>query len=346
MARQPRFRDFGAPGTRNDAATRISISWQPEAMMESSGDFNNTPELDYDGFIDVVRSLCGRYTPARIEPETFGGRARAGSICGFMTVDLSCNAHRVERTYRDVRLDGMEHYYALIQFSGQSTMVQNDRVAELAVGDIALVDANRPVNYFCENRTGRWLSLHLPRQSLISYLGFEPEGGLYRHRQTLAARLCFRLIQDAVNECDSSPASAEPYMQLAIYDLLGALFAAPDLSTISSHTDKLFKRVCGIIKDRFAEPDFGPCEVAAEVGISQRYLQKLFTARSSTCTELIHSVRLDHAARLLDRRRLLNTSQPISEIACASGFSNYTHFARQFRRRFGHPPVAHAGDHD
>ena len=314
--------------------------------MESSGDFNNTPELDYDGFIDVVRSLCGRYTPARIEPETFGGRVRAGSICGFKTVDLSYNAHRGERTNRDVRLDGKEHYYALIQFSGRSTRVQNNRVAELAVGDIALVDASRPVNYFCENGPGRWLSLQLPRQSLISYLGFEPEGGLRRHRETLAARLCFRLIQDAVNECDSSPASAEPYMQLAIYDLLGALFAAPDLSTISSHTDRLFKRVCGIIKDRFAEPDFGPCEVAAEAGISLRYLQKLFTARSSTCTQLIHSVRLDHAARQLHRRRLLNTSQPISEIAYASGFSNYTHFARQFRRRFGHPPVAHAGDHD
>ena len=314
--------------------------------MEWSGDFNTTPELDYEGWIDVVRSLCGRYTPGRIEPETFSGRASAGSICGFMTVDLSCNAHRVERTNRDVRLDGMEHYYALIQFSGRSTMVQNDRVAELAVGDIALVDATRPVTYISENRPGRWLSLHLPRQSLISYLGFEPEGGLCRHGETLAARLCFRLIQDAVNECDSSPASAEPYMQLAIYDLLGALFAAPDLSTISSHTDKLFKRVCGIIKDRFAEPDFGPCEVAAEAGISLRYLQKLFTARGSTCTDFIHSVRLDHAARQLHRRGLLNTSQPISEIAYASGFSNYTHFARQFRRRFGHPPVAHAGDHD
>ena len=316
--------------------------------MESRRDFNNTPELDYDGFIDVVRSLCcrGRYTPARIESETFGGRARAGSICGFKTLDLSFNSHRVERTSRDVRLDGMEHYSALIQFSGQSTMAQNDRVAELAAGDIALVDATRPVNYFCENTPGRWLCLQLPRRSLISYLGFEPEGGLCRHRETLAARLYFRLIQDAVNECDSSPASAEPYMQLAIYDLLGALFAAPDLSTISSHTDKLFKRVCGIIKDRFAEPDFGPCEVAAEAGISLRYLQKLFTARSSTCTQLIHSVRLDHAARQLHRRGLLNTSQPISEIAYASGFSNYTHFARQFRRRFGHPPVAHAGDHD
>src|SRR5258708_37605016 len=133
-----------------------------------------------------------------------------------------------------------------------------------------------------------------------------------------------------MDECDSSPASAEPYMQLAIYDLLGALFAAPDLPTISSHTDKLFKRVCAIIEDRFAEPDFGPCEVAAEAGISLRYLQKLFTVRSSTCTHFIHSVRLDHAARQLHRRVLLNTSQPISEIAHASGFSNYNHFDRQF----------------
>jgi AraC family transcriptional regulator, positive regulator of tynA and feaB len=315
-------------------------------MMESNGDFNSTPELGYEGFIDAVRSLCGRYTPGGVEPETFGGRVRAGSICGFMTVDLSCNAPRVDRTNRDARLDGMEHYYAIIQVSGRSTMVQNDRVAELAVGDIALVDATRPVTYFSENRPGRWLSLHLPRQSLISHLGFAPEGGLCRHGETLAARLCFRLIQDAVNECDSSPASAEPYLQLAIYDLLGAVFAAPDLPTVSSHTDKLFKRVCDIIKDRFAEPDFGPCEVAAEAGISLRYLQKLFTARSSTCTHFIHSVRLDHAARQLHRRGLLHASQPISEIAYASGFSNYTHFARQFRRRFGHPPVAHAGDQD
>src|SRR5258705_2663878 len=120
-------------------------------MMESSGDFDNTPELDYDGFIDVVRSLCGRFTAARIEPEpeTFGGRVRVGSIRGFKTVDLSFNGHRVERTNRDVRLDGIEHYCALIQFSGRSTMVQNDRVAELAVGDIALVDATRPMNSFC-----------------------------------------------------------------------------------------------------------------------------------------------------------------------------------------------------
>jgi AraC family transcriptional activator of tynA and feaB len=40
----------------------------------------------------------------------------------------------------------------------------------------------------------------------------------------------------------------------------------------------------------------------------------------------------------------LDTRQPISQIAYASGFSDYTHFARQFRRRFGHSPGAHGRD--
>jgi AraC-like DNA-binding protein len=139
--------------------------------------------------------------------------------------------------------------------------------------------------------------------------------------------------------------SANAYMRLAFYDLLGALFAPSDPEDASLHTDKLFARIRDIIKDRFADPDFGPCEVAVEAGISLRYLQKLFTARNSTCSHFIHSVRLDHAVRLLERRSFLKTSQPISEIAYASGFGDYTNFIRKFRRRFGHTPGSHSGDH-
>ena len=152
------------------------------------------------------------------------------------------------------------------------------------------------MTYFSENRPGRWLSLHFPRESLVSHLGLEPEGGLYRRGETLAGRALFRLIQDAVDGCGSSSASTEPYVQLAIYDLVGALFAPSDPS-ISSHSDKLFKRISSIIKDRSADPAFGPAEVAAEAGISLRYLQKLFTARNSSCTHFINSARLNHAAR-------------------------------------------------
>jgi AraC family transcriptional activator of tynA and feaB len=134
-------------------------------------------------------------------------------------------------------------------------------------------------------------------------------------------------------------------MQLAVYDLVGALFAPSDAWPVSRHADKLFTRIRGVIKNGFADPDFGPGEVAAEAGISLRYLQKLFTERGSTCSEFIYSLRLDHAARLLHRRASLGTGQPLSEIAYACGFRDYAHFARKFRRQFGYAPGAHSGAH-
>jgi AraC-like DNA-binding protein len=132
-------------------------------------------------------------------------------------------------------------------------------------------------------------------------------------------------------------------MQLAVYNLVGALFAPPDSPSLSSgHANKLFMRIRGLIKERFADPDFGPSEGASEAGISLRYLQKLFTQRGFTCTEFIYSLRLNQAARLLERRKLLSLSEPISAIAYACGFRDYTHFARKFRRRFGYSPGTHS----
>ena len=271
--------------------------------MHSRGEFLSTPNLDYEAWRDVVRSICGRYTPGGIEPKAFSGRARVRSIYGFRSVELSSNAYRLERTHQDVRVDARDHYYAIFQMTGQSRIIQNDRTVELTVGDVALVDAARPVTYVSEKGGDQWWgSLQLPRRSLVSHLGLEPRC-LSRRSGAAAARPLRQLLQDGVEDEQSMSVSANAYMRLAFYDLLGALFAPSDPEDASLHTDKLFARICDIIKDRFADPDFGPCEVAVEAGISLRYLQKLFTARNSTCSHFIYSVRLDHAVRLLERRR-------------------------------------------
>jgi AraC family transcriptional activator of tynA and feaB len=308
--------------------------------MDLNDNFNAAPALEYEEWKVLLRSLCGRYSPEGIEPGAFAGSVRPALIFGLEAVDLSCNAQRIERTCRDARLDGTDHYGAIFQFDGRSTLVQNDRVTELAVGDIALVDSTQAVTYISQNRPGRWLGLNLPRQALISHIGLQPESGLCGSGRTPASRLLFRLVQEATDDCDLSSASAEPFMQLAVYDLLGAIFAASDQPSVSSHSDKLFMRVCGIIKAHFSDPDIGPSEVAAEAGISLRYLQKLFTVRGSSCSHFIHAVRLDHAARLIQRRRSMKAGQSLNAIAHASGFRDYTHFARAFRQRFGHAPGA------
>jgi AraC-like DNA-binding protein len=135
-------------------------------------------------------------------------------------------------------------------------------------------------------------------------------------------------------------------MQFAVYDLVGALFALTDPRPVSRSADKLFARIRGAIKDGFPDPDFGPVEVAAEAGISLRYVQRLLTERGTTCGELIYSNRLDHAAHLLHRRALFGTGRPLSQIAYACGFRDYAHFARRFHKRFGCSPGAYAGPDD
>jgi AraC-like DNA-binding protein len=234
----------------------------------------------------------------------------------------------------------MEYYFVTVQDTGESIIIHNDRVVNITAGDVILLDSTKPVTFISRAEdSAQWLGVQVPRQKLASHLGFEPQGGVCGPRQAQASRLLCQLALDPISDAEPAFASTDNFMHLVVYDLLGALFAPP-APLGSRHNDKLFMRVCGIIKDRFADPDISPREVAAEAGISLRYLQKLFTVRGSTCGHYICSARLDHAARLIERRALMKTGQPLSDIAYACGFRDYTHFARGFRRRFGTAPGA------
>ncbi|MBR0694299.1 helix-turn-helix domain-containing protein [Bradyrhizobium lablabi] len=308
--------------------------------MHSNDDFLSAPKLDYDGFRAALREDWGWFSPA-FEANIFTGKVRTRRVFGFVATDLACNTTRVERTKSDIRRDNMEYYYAVVQLTGGSTINQDERVVNVAAGDVVLLDSTRPVTFVpdAEHRNARWLSLQLPRQNLVSHLGFEPQGGACGRRQAQASRLLCQLALEPASEPEPAFASADRFMPLVVYDLLGALFAPP-APLGSRHSDKLFMRACHIIKNRFADPDISPREVAAEAGISLRYLQKLFAVRGSTCSHHICSARLDHAARLIERRALMKTGQPLSDIAYACGFRDYTYFARGFRRRFGTAPGA------
>jgi AraC family transcriptional regulator, positive regulator of tynA and feaB len=315
-----------------------------EMTLESS-DFAGTPQLDYEAWRAFIRSDYGADAKV-IAPHAFAAWIRPISIGGFAAdaMKIESGFRRIERTQQEVQRVHMDYYRALFEVAGRAELIQNGQEVELGGGDVALVDMSRPA-IFCSSGSAYSMPLLLPRQPLLSHFGFVPQGGLRGRGGALAMRLLHQIVRDAIEDEGSLTGPAGGYMRLMVYDLLGALFASSDPAP-HQNTDKLFRRICGIIKDRFADPEFGPSEVAAEAGISMRYLQKLFTARGSTCTQFIHSLRLDHAAHLLQRRALLHTGQPLSDIAFACGFNDYPYFVLKFKQRFGYPPGAHAGVHD
>jgi AraC-like DNA-binding protein len=304
--------------------------------------------LSYEEWSAKLQLLGARYHLDGIDRHAFAGWVYARRICDFEAIEGGCNAPQISRTVRDTRLDDANHYYLLFLCAGQMRIDQNNRQTTLNSGEVALIDSSRPVTYALEG-PGQWLALHLPRKSLTSYLGFEPEGGQCRNGEVLPARLLRELVSDAARGAQTSigeikPKSVGLYMNLVVFDLVGALFSDPSSVSISPYTDKLFGRASDIIRDHLCDPDFGPVDVAAEMGISLRYLQTLFTARGTTCGQFIRLNRLNYAASLLRRRAQMTSASPLSEIAYACGFHDYGYFARLFRRQFGHPPGIHKTD--
>src|SRR5258708_34168342 len=123
-----------------------------ESMMHQSDDILSPSQLDYDAWREMLRSMCGRYNPEGVEPDAFAGWVRPVSVCGFTALNIGCNAHRVERTCRDARLDGVDHYFAVFQAGGQSAMTHNDQAVRLAVRDVPFVDAAHSGTYCAQNR--------------------------------------------------------------------------------------------------------------------------------------------------------------------------------------------------
>jgi AraC family transcriptional regulator, positive regulator of tynA and feaB len=301
-----------------------------------------TPQMNFEAWREWFQSTCGRYNPEGVEPAAFIGWAHPGSVFGFKTLDLGSNTTTLRRSYRDVRLDGVDQFFVVFQVGGKSElMTHNDQAVRLAAGNVILLDGARPMTSVADHNNDTWrnISINLPRGELVSHLGFDPKGGVCRPSATPAARLLLDLIRNSGREPEFSP--GDSYMKLVIYDLVGALFAPSDPGMVLRQTDKLFRRILGVIRDNFPDPDFGPVQAAAKAGISLRYLHKLFMERGLTCQEFIYSRRLDYAARLLRRRASLATDQPLSEIAYACGFRDYAHFARKFRHRYGQRPGAH-----
>lgn len=315
--------------------TYLTYHDRDEDFMLQRND-TDAPRSDFEAWRACFRSSVGaQYTLECAEPDAFTGWVRPLNIFGFSAVDIACNKNRIERTQRDIRVDDVDFCGVLFQVAGRLMASHNGQSLHLAEGDVVLIDKARPASFVPGSEGARWLYIPFPRRSLISHLGFEPRGGSYKQAGTPAARLLYELVRNGLQVNDAQLSPADVQIQRAIYSLVGALFV-PDSWCGSRPTDGLFARIREIIRDRLADPDFGPRGLAADAGISLRYVHKLFTERGFSCQEFIYSCRLDHAAQLLNRRP--GKAQPLSEIARACGFRDYTHFARKFRHRFGCAP--------
>ena len=90
------------------------------------------------------------------------------------------------------------------------------------------------------------------------------------------------------------------------------------------------------IASHFSDPELNLSQVAQDMGISTRYVQRLLERSGASFTAHVTELRLKHAFALLTAQG--KSDVRICDVALQTGFSDISHFNQLFRSRFGATP--------
>ncbi len=128
-----------------------------------------------------------------------------------------------------------------------------------------------------------------------------------------------------------------------ILDLLALMLesAEPGQAAERNHKpmmDLQFERICRHVKQNLSNPELSPASVSRALGISVRYLHKLFSRRNTTFGRWLLDARLQDARGLIQSD--LGRALTLQAISFSCGFVSQAHFSTQYRARFGETPRA------
>ncbi len=105
---------------------------------------------------------------------------------------------------------------------------------------------------------------------------------------------------------------------------------------VSDSRNVILSHIRAVIEARLCDAKLDSETVAAEVGISVRYANRLLAEQDTSIARLIQSRRLERCRLALQDPGHAHRS--VSEIAYGWGFSDMTHFGRRFKLAYGVPP--------
>jgi AraC-like DNA-binding protein len=115
--------------------------------------------------------------------------------------------------------------------------------------------------------------------------------------------------------------------------------AAGNLLEGSSTKNAIALRATQAIESHLCDPELSPAAVAGHVGISVRYLQKLFEEAGENVNHYIRRRRLERSHEELTDP--LYSGQSIAEISFRWGFNDSAYFSRTFKELYGLSPSQH-----
>ena len=272
------------------------------------------------------------------EPESFQGvltRLTDGELAITSVKSTPLRSRNGTRTASDERRFSLQLVHA-----GRCVLKHAGAEITAETGDMIVVDARRPYDLaFKRPVHGLVLSLPWARFGCHAKVLEQLAGQPINHNRGSAAVLSgfIRSAWDQLVEREEEewPHSASE----VIWDLLTSVLQddrAPDGA--GSRAGALRCKATRLIDHRLFDPEFRTAAISEELGVSARYLQRVFAEAGTTPARFLLARRLDAAAA---RLRYADEPCRITDVALECGFSDLSYFSRAFRLRFGIPARAY-----
>lgn len=280
-----------------------------------------------------LHTVCGRFdTVLQDDPLNFFGGVAVSHLGELEVADVATNAYSLRKSAADVRAEDGRHYFLIYQHSGSSVLMQHERQAVLAEGDLALIDS-RFSSEFRYLEGMRHLSFHLPCDALERRMAGRPVKvcAALRGSEPLGS-----VLGSFVRQVIGQRAEFAERESAAIGDALLAMLAPlHEDQELPGGNLRDYSRVVSYIDTRLQE-ELGPQRIARDVGVSVRSLYRLFEDRDQSLAGYIRDRRLNRCAE--EMRASSHRHENLTSIAFRWGFKDSAHFSRSFRSHFGMTP--------
>jgi AraC-like DNA-binding protein len=303
----------------------------------------STDHIPEDERVPLLREFYCRGV-LKAEVEVKEGRPAAANFTSHVLPEAQlligglCGA-RVIRT-KQLVADGDDSLALILNRSGVLGISERGHDLRLQAGEAVLTSAE-DVTTFERLALGSGFSLRVPRRVLAPMI-VDVDDVVMRVITESATGL--RLLVDYAMALVHEKALAVPALRqfgvAHLHDLLALVLGATNHARESTGRRGIkaarLQKAKFLIVNNCWQQDISVATVAQELGVTPRYLQRLFEADGKTFSSFLTEQRLKRAHRML--REPDFAERPVSSIAYDVGFGDLSYFNRCFRRAYGATP--------
>jgi AraC-like DNA-binding protein len=291
---------------------------------------------------DLISQIFTRFEVEidQVSVEDFYGDVVKESTESLDIFEISTNAaHSARHPGREVETLENAAIVIVLQVEGEGSIFQDGRHDVIEPGDLTLFDASRGFELRFDGPTRQFV-LSIPWQTVQRQL-ISPRRvtGMGISGSTGVGGVASEFISAFVQQASSMKVSEREGLTRSLIDIINAAVISRLSQSSLSRSDYVefqLNTARMYVEERLRDPELSPAVVAAAIGVSQRYLNKLFESENLSLSRLIWQRRLENCRKDLQDPRLAGKS--ITKIAHSWGFKSSSHFSRSFKDAFGVSP--------